>query len=256
MTRARSPGSGSPSDPKRDPEGPSTLRSIEAAKRASQALAPADDESPVLPVYYEPQPLVAVSDHKTLEMETVRLAQDIDPRRLPTELRLPRAPRVVPDSDWPQADVVAVSSQPPVTARRNWRTPLVLLVLLGALTLLALAIVTARRAPTAQTPSAAVPSETNLPTPTAAVVPPSPTPELLVPSAPESPPVEVAPAVATAEAPASTSSVLGAAPEPAAAKHAPPLRGSVKSDLHLGSDPGSSRALAVPTVNKPKRAIY
>jgi hypothetical protein len=39
-------------------------------------------------VYVPPRPLTSSSDHRTIEMAPVRLAQDIDPRRAPTELRL------------------------------------------------------------------------------------------------------------------------------------------------------------------------
>jgi hypothetical protein len=42
-------------------------------------------------VYVPPRPLASASDHRTIEIAPVRLAQDIDPRRAPTELRLPAA---------------------------------------------------------------------------------------------------------------------------------------------------------------------
>jgi len=72
---------------------PSTLRSIAAAD-------PVEADNTGTPVYYEPKPLNATSDHKTLELETVKLAKDIDPRKLPTELTLRRPVlHVVPASD-------------------------------------------------------------------------------------------------------------------------------------------------------------
>jgi hypothetical protein len=39
-------------------------------------------------IYVPPRPLASASDHRTIEIAPVRLAQDIDPRRAPTELRL------------------------------------------------------------------------------------------------------------------------------------------------------------------------
>jgi hypothetical protein len=48
-------------------------------------------------VYVPPRPLASVSDHRTIEIAPVRLAQEIDPRRAPTAIRLspaiPRKPR-------------------------------------------------------------------------------------------------------------------------------------------------------------------
>jgi hypothetical protein len=43
-------------------------------------------------VYVPPRPLASASDHRTIEIQPVRLAQDIDPRRAPTELRLAAPP--------------------------------------------------------------------------------------------------------------------------------------------------------------------
>jgi hypothetical protein len=109
-----------------------TLRSIEAAVEVEP-----DGAS----LYYEPGPLVAVSDHRTLEMETVKLSQEIDPRRRPTELSLPRSP-IPPrfDSGWPQADLVLTSSQRPAASPpRRWRVPALLFGVLLALLMLVLA---------------------------------------------------------------------------------------------------------------------
>ena len=66
----------------------STLRSMTAADPIP------DDEIPGAPVYFEPKPLHAVSDHKTLELETVKLAKDIDPRKLPSFAATVRERRV------------------------------------------------------------------------------------------------------------------------------------------------------------------
>ena len=215
-----------------DPESPSTLRSIEVAEATSP-----DNESPGLPVYYEPQPLVAVSDHKTIEVETVKLADEIDPRKLVTELRLARPPSVAPpDSNGPQTDVVVISSSPPLAGRRRWRTPVVLLVLFGALMLLVLARSAAQRAHAAAAPpsSAAAPAETSASATTVASEPPNPMPSVAATAIPE-------PAVA---------------PKPRAGK---PLHGLLKSSSHSSIDPApdaSSRVLTAPSASKPKRAIY
>src|SRR5688572_7557812 len=44
-------------------------------------------------VYVPPRPLTSASDHRTIEIAPVRLAQDIDPRRALTELRLTAPPQ-------------------------------------------------------------------------------------------------------------------------------------------------------------------
>ena len=130
-----------------EPEHPSTLRSMAAA-----SPIPGAEESIGAPVYYEPKPLNAVSDHKTLELETVKLSENIDPRKLPTELKLrrpvlhvlpasdPNWPAPVPqfDSGWPPPETVLTTSQPPQVPRRRSFIPLALLLLLGASVLLLL----------------------------------------------------------------------------------------------------------------------
>ena len=137
-------------------EHPSTLRSIAAAR----PIAP-DDEFGA-PVYYEPKPLHAVSDHKTLELETVKLSEDIDPRKLPTELKLRRpvlhvvpgsdpnwqAPAPAFDSGWPPPETVVTTSQRPLPARRRSYIPLVAFVLC-CVTLLLVLGANARRRSTA-----------------------------------------------------------------------------------------------------------
>jgi hypothetical protein len=232
-----------------EPESPSTLRSIDAA----DAVSP-DSEDPLHPVYCEAQPLVAVSDHKTIEIETIKLADDIDPRKLPTELRLSRPTSVhPPDSNWPQTDAVVVSSHPPSIGRRRWQAPILLLVLLGAL----LALVLARGA--AERSQAAAPSAA----PTGAVasavevVAPSPTPAFTAPAVPE-PALVVAPAMSAAEAIATATPPLGAS-EPRSQKHGNSSPNAAKplSVTGLDATPGTSgRLLAAPSVSKPKRAIY
>ena len=93
------------------------MRSIEAAEDLASV-------SPNAPVYFEPAPLVAVSDHKTLEVETVKLAENIDPRKLATEMRLGRVlSSLVPpsDSNWPPETALTSSQPPDGLGRRRWR---------------------------------------------------------------------------------------------------------------------------------------
>jgi len=165
-----------------EPEHHSTLRSIVAADPIAEDLV-LDEYGPGAPVYFGPKPLHAVSEHKTLELETVKLAKDIDPRKLPTELKLrrpvlhvlpasdPNWPAPSPpqdagwqqpnfdvgwpppqfDSGWPPPETVLTTSQPPSAARRRSFIPLVLLVLLGASLLLVLGV-RARRSARAGVP--------------------------------------------------------------------------------------------------------
>ncbi len=120
-----------------DVDNSATLRSIDTAVEVEPDGAA---------YYYEPKPLVAVSDHRTIEIQTVKLSADIDPRKLQTELSLPRSPTPPRyDSGWPQADIALTTSQRPAPLRR-WRVPAVLLTLLGGLLLLVLARGMAQRA--------------------------------------------------------------------------------------------------------------
>ena len=247
---------------------PSTLRSIEVAEVVSPDEGSFsfedhgfedhgfEDHGFERPVYYEPQPLVAVSDHKTLEIDTIKLAQDIDPRRLPTELRLRPVPMVPPDSDWPPPDVVIVSSQPPSAGRGRWRAPAALLLLLGSLIMLALVL--ARAA--AQRWHAPTPAGVSLPTAAKALVAAA-----ARPSATAAVALPTAAVAASAEAPATP---VAADPPPSAtlpdvvlvSPEKPPrgAHGAVKSNpRHSSPTPNaSSPALAAPSVSKPKRAIY
>lgn len=222
------------------PPGPSTMRSLQVVDD--------DSVSPNRPVYYEPLPLHPVSNHKTLEIETVKLAQDIDPRKLVTELRLNRPPAFVPvsDSGWPP-DTALSSSQPPKGPARRWRTPVVLLSLLAALLVLVLARAVSHRS-TVGTVSAANGG-------------------LSVP-APASPPVAVPAALDTAAISAANAPEAGAVPiasatEPAAlasdvtpvevARVVPvPQRSARQNPLPTAP----SQSLAAPSSSKPKRAIY
>jgi len=82
-----------------DPEHHATLRSIVAADRVEEDPV-ADGDGSGAPVYYAPKPLHAASEHKTLELETVKISKEIDPRKLPTQLKLRRPVlHVLPASD-------------------------------------------------------------------------------------------------------------------------------------------------------------
>jgi hypothetical protein len=222
--------------------GPSTLRSIESADDWSSI-------SPNAPVYYEPAPLVAVSDHRTLELETVKLSEDIDPRKLVTELRLDKVPSVIPPSDsgWPPQTALS-SSQPPLGPARRWRAPAVLLVLLGALLLLVLARAATRRhgaaAELVGTGQAVIAG------PPAAVVR-APAAAVQKPAAALAITAVVAPPVASAAVPVPVPSALPIArSESASASTAPTPTHSVKTN------PQPRAPLVAPSSSKPKRAIY
>jgi len=224
----------------------STLRSITAADPIPE------DEIPGAPVYYEPKPLHAVSDHKTLELETVKLAKDIDPRKLPTELKLrrpvlqvlpasdPNWPAPAPeegsassffDSNWPPPETVLTTSQPPNVSRRRSLLPLVLLVLFSAGVVL---VFGARRALHRAVPPAAVAQAERPAQPV-----PVPAAEIIktaiaastdpLPSAPPAAREEIpsasaaAPSASTALTETSPSAVAVSAPAPASPSAATPV---------------------------------
>jgi len=250
----------------------STLRSITAADPIPE------DEIPGSPVYYEPKPLHAVSEHKTLELETVKLAKDIDPRKLPTQLKLRRPvlhiqpasdPNWPPpssdphagwpqqpdigwppqhDSGWPPPETVVTTSQPPLAARRRSFIPLVLLVLLSASLLVVLGaralprlLVSAGAAQAAQPAALAVTLA-----PKKIETAPTPPPPLAA--------AEAAP-VASAAAPPEDSSAEPVTSATVAAS-AMPAR-SADASHHAPFKPvANSPALSVSPSAKPKRAIY
>jgi hypothetical protein len=214
-----------------------TLGSIEAAVEVEP-----DGAS----LYYEPKPLIAISDHRTLEMETVKLSQDIDPRKLATELSLPRSP-VPPryDSGWPQAEVVLTSSQRPAPPARRWRVPALLLGVLVALLLLVLARGSAQHS-AEQSAASSLRVET--------VAPPAAKPAAVVPAASPAPSaallaVSVAPLPSAAPAPSASAASHIAAPAVVVAHHA---AAALKASAPWSAN---SSAPSAPTV-KPKRAIY
>jgi hypothetical protein len=219
---------------------PSTLRSIEAAEDVSSI-------SPNAPVYYEPAPLIAVSDHKTLELETVKLAENIDPRRLATEMSLGRVSSSLfppSDSGWPPETALTSSSPPDAPSRRR-RAPLVLFVLLGVLLVLLVVQVTTRRST----------SRVDAPVTTAAAVAAPPQPASAAVSALPAP--ILTPAVTVADSPATTA----AAPQASAEPHSEGPRATSNANVRRhsakpNSQPAALEQLTAPSSSKPKRAIY
>lgn len=226
-----------------DPPGPSTLRSLEPEVAA--------ELSPNAPVYYEPSPLVAISDHKTLEVQTVRLSDDIDPRKQQTELRLDRVPSSVPPSDsfWPPETALA-SSQPPPGPVRRFRTPVVLISLLCALLVLVVA-----RAVTRHSAAVAARESGIVQTVSGAGLAPVVARALPVASVASAP---VAPVAAAATAVAVPSALLAVpvASESAPVSTAAHVHAAV---LHAAATPQPLKptaSLAAASASKPKRAIY
>ncbi|HEX2674155.1 MAG TPA: hypothetical protein VHM25_24935 [Polyangiaceae bacterium] len=264
----------------------STLRSMTAAEPIPE------DEIPGAPVYFEPKPLHAVSDHKTLELETVKLAKDIDPRKLPTELKLRRpvlhvlpasdpnwpAPAPLPDagnpsplfdSNWPPPETVLTTSTPPLAKRRRSFVPLLLLLVLSACFVL---VVGARRLRhRAGAPAAVAVRPVAL---AAAAAPSSVEPVLGAAPSSENSAVTTAnaapPPVDSAESPEASESP----PTPATAAASPTASASAATETVASALPPrvveaphhapikptslsstSSSALSAPTA-KPKRAIY
>ena len=261
----------------------STLRSITAADPIPE------DEIPGAPVYYEPKPLHAVSEHKTLELETVKLARDIDPRKLPTELKLrrpvlhiqpasdpnwpppssqpdggwPRQPDLgwppQHDSGWPPPETVLTTSQPPLAVRRRSFIPLLLLLLLGASVLVVIGARARRRS--------AVPAVAAQATQPAALADaPSLKKVEALPSAPSTAAGSEAGPVASAAAPSagaeSPASAVASASAAASAVPAEPASSAVPARsaevTHHGpfKSSANSSALSAPPTAKPKRAIY
>ncbi|HEY1536252.1 MAG TPA: hypothetical protein VGF76_19660 [Polyangiaceae bacterium] len=246
-----------------DPPGPSTLRSIEAAEDLSSI-------SPNAPVYYEPAPLIAVSDHKTLELETVKLAENIDPRKLATEMRLGRVPSsLVPPSDsgWPPETALSTSQPPDGPGRRRWRAPLLLCALFGALMILGLARAAAHRTPTAVGASLATQSATAQAATQSAATQSAATQSATAQSATAQSAVGAPPQAAGALAPvlAGATAVTAVQVEdiPTATATAPAhnqhARSSPSNAPQRSAIPNSQPArepLAAPSSSKPKRAIY
>jgi len=228
---------------------PSTLRSIEVAEE----IAP-DTEQELAPVYVEPQPLPALSDHKTIEIQTVKLADDIDPRKLPTELRLVRPPSVPPpDSEWPYSEAALAATQPPFAERRRSRAR-VFVAALFALLLLGSGLAFRKRASSANVEPGS--SAMAL----ASAAPPAAT-AIVQPSAPGLADSASAPAADLASAAPSASAVVNVADLPlssSATEPAPKPRHHAATHVaaKTSATPEPPHELAPPSPSKPKRAIY
>jgi hypothetical protein len=257
-----------------EPDSFSTMRSMVAADEAQ------GDGSAGRPVYYEPTPLQAPTNHKTLEIETIKLSQEIDPRKLPTELSLPRSAGAAPvDSGWPQAEV-AVTTSPPLSVQpRRWRVPALLLALLGAVLLLVLARARARL-PGAEGDAPNTVQRSGVPAQQAPValeqapappIAPSSTITVGEPPAPSAAPTPDALDAPGAPAALSTPEVPAAAVSGGASERALPLVGAPSASstaAHPSSWPPHNSAKAslppspshepasAPSSAKPKRAIY
>ncbi len=244
----------------------STLRSMTAAEPIP------GDEIPGA-VYFEPKPLHAASEHKTLELETVKLAKDIDPRKLPTELKLRRpvlhvlpasdpnwpAPAPEPDaswpvlydSNWPPPETVLMTSQPPPARRRSF-IPLVLLVLLGASALLVFGARARQRSAMTALAAAAAPAPKAV-----QALPPSAPPSTTSEAAPV--PSAAASAASASESPAESVSAVASAQSADPATSAAPARFSDAPHHAFKPAPPSNAngpAANAPATAKPKRAIY
>jgi len=258
-------------------EHPTTLRSMAAARPV------AEDEDHGAPVYYEPKPLNAVSDHKTLELQTVKISEDIDPRKLPTELKLRRPVlHVLPasdpnwpapsapsdagwpppqfDSGWPPPETVLTTSQPPLAARRRSFVSLVLLVLLCATLVLLIGLNmrrwSARSAASAQHAQAAtlsVASQTNKleALPSKVEVPSTVSADGESASASNASALEPAAESATSASASAEAAAGAASARPADAPHHAPLK-----PIPPSPSTANSRTLSAPPTAKPKRAIY
>ena len=252
---------------------------VERELRSSVRLLAESDvaasESPAGPVYVQPTALNASSNHRTLEIETVKLSEDIDPRKLPTQLTLQRPPGLPPpgaprfDSGWPQAELTLTSSQRPAPPRHPWRIPALLLTLVGAVLLLLWVRASAHRNEgAAAATTEVVTSGSKAP----AAVPEATQPTLVIgPSVVASSeqqllaqPSSVVPSPAEL-APSPTPVVPSAVPERSAVRaSAPPSGAEVGSGISRshssskakGEATAVSQALTAPTTQKPKRAIY
>lgn len=73
----------------RQPQGTDTVPDLGLPARLGVSTDTVPEQAGV---YVPPRPLASAADHRTIEIAPVRLAQDIDPRRAPTELRLAAPP--------------------------------------------------------------------------------------------------------------------------------------------------------------------
>jgi hypothetical protein len=226
LVRAPPGGSNEPQDAQ---NGQDTLRSLDPGK-------PEDASE----VYVEPLPLPKVSDHKTLEVDTVKLAAEIDPRKRPTELKLGRVRRTstANPSSHPPPDGPVTRTEAPQESKTNRNA----LAIAGVLLLCVASFLLARSlrphfsSPAVAPQSAAQNAATAPPLPPVARAPlsmPS-----IVPVAPLAPSSAQPPFAASVSAPASAPELaqkptLHRASQAPAASHADAARALPASDAQL-----------------------
>lgn len=226
-----------------DDSGQVTLRSLDTG------LDPAPTDPGVSEVYVEPQLLPKVSEHKTLEVDTVKLHDEIDPRKRPTELKLGRVRRrPVPESNPPSTPpegivAPAVVTDAPRPAR--WIAAGVALLLICVAAFLFARTLRSRIAPGARgVPASAVAAPT---VPAAKAAPPATARVTSAPSAAK--PASALPSVAQSAAAIPSAPVA-------------PLVSAAQLPQKAGAAPRATKptpALAHPASasdSKPKHSIY
>ncbi len=224
-----------------------------------------DPEAPAArpAVYLEPTPVPAPAELRAPALPSVQLADEIDPRKQPTELRLRPviSSSLTPppdelgeepvfelrgqrsDSGWPPPETVVTTSQRPLPLepKRRFRGPLALVAVLAALLLLVLG-----RALMSHEPAVAEPRAAAAPVaapPVVAATPPRSAALSVAKTAAASVAISAPPAPAPAPSPAL-----------AAVHHAPlPSKPAVEP---AGSARAQSEAEPAASETKPKRAIY
>jgi hypothetical protein len=83
-------------------------RNAPTVRELSPRVTPKDTLPDVIGEYVPPRPLPEVSQHRTLDLRSVRVSPELDPRRAPTELRLASPPRAGSSGRWLAAGVVVL----------------------------------------------------------------------------------------------------------------------------------------------------
>jgi hypothetical protein len=69
-------------------------RNAPTVRELRPAGSPGDTVPDIVGQYVPPRPLPELSDHRTIDLKSVRISAEVDPRRAPTERRLVSPPRV------------------------------------------------------------------------------------------------------------------------------------------------------------------
>jgi hypothetical protein len=83
-------------------------RNAPTVRDLAPRVTPKDTLPDVIGEYVPPRPLPGVSEHRTLDLRSVRVSPEFDPRRAPTELRLESPPRKQSSGRWLVAGVVVL----------------------------------------------------------------------------------------------------------------------------------------------------